>query len=927
MTPSAVQSASARSAPVGAGTAPGQCFHCGLPLNPQEPVSARIDGDERSFCCTGCKAVCEAIYAAGLEGFYRRTPAGEVFGPPPEPPKQLGVYDLDEVQAEYVDTTADLREINLHVEGIHCAACVWLIEAGLAQMPGVAEARVNLTGRRLRLKWDNTQQRLSRLLGRLSEIGYAAVPFDPEAAEGALKRRNRDLLYRMAFAGFAAMNLMWISIALYAGADEGEFRGLFHWIGLLIATPTLLYSGWPFFRGALIGLKQRALTMDLPIAIGASITYLYSLYATFSGQGHVYWDTVVNFLFVILVGRFLEAISKRQAVASTQRLLDLQPKIATLLRDGEPVVVPIRAVKPDETLLVRPGETIPADGLVTKGRSEVDEAMLTGESAPVTRSVGDAVAAGTLNGAGVLEVRVTGLLRETALGRIIRLVEEAQSSKAPIQSLADRIVPWFVALTIGLGLLAFGLWVGRDLETALMAATSVLIITCPCAFGLATPMAIAVASGLGARHGILIKHGAVLETLSRIKHLVFDKTGTLTHGRPEIRRLLVMPRSTRTSSTLTSTPALGLRSAPAASPRSGSDPKAEAAPAGVQPVRSAHEALITGQGSVNADQGSDQACAVAAPSGREADCWEPSCWEAGQGVDALTEEQRDLLRLVAALERVSEHPVARAVLRLAEAARVPVSGLEVTEVSVAPGAGISGWVDGHRLLIGTEQWLSASGIQMAAPLATAISEGSDPAEPEGTQLHCAIDGVERLRLVAADLLREDAVEVVQALHRDGLWVTLLSGDREAVAQRVGHRLGVDDIVAEVRPDEKSRVVASLQAQGAPVAMVGDGINDAPALVQADVGIAVGSGTDVSIASADLVLMSSELMRVQDAMALSRRTLGTIRQNIALSMAYNLVMVPLAMAAMITPLVAAIAMPLSSLAVIGNSARLRRLFKS
>ncbi|WP_462320023.1 heavy metal translocating P-type ATPase [Halochromatium sp.] len=872
----------------------GHCFHCGLPLAGAERVEASVADAQRSFCCTGCRSVCEAIYAAGLDGFYRRTPEGEVLGPPPEPPKQLALYDLDEVQAAYLDTSADLREINLHVEGIHCAACVWLIETGLSKMPGVEEARVNLTGRRLRLKWDNSRQRLSGLLGRLSEVGYAAVPFDPETAEGALKRGNRALLYRMAFAAFAAMNLMWVSIALYAGADEGEFRGLFHWIGFAIATPTLLYSGWPFYRGAWVGLRQGALTMDLPIAIGASITYLYSLYVTLSGQGHVYWDTVVNFLFVILVGRFLEAMSKRQAMASTQRLLDLQPKIATLLRDGEEVVVPIRAVSTGDVLLVRPGETIPADGVIREGRSEVDEAMLTGESEPVKRGVGDSVAAGTLNGAGVLEVRVTGLLRDTALGRIIRLVEDAQSSKAPIQSLADRIVPWFVALTIGLALTTFGIWIGRDLETALMAATSVLIITCPCAFGLATPMAIAVASGLGARHGILVKQGAVLETLSEIDHFVFDKTGTLTEGRPEVVQLQALSR----------VPA-GLSAQPQAN-----EPGvhgASATPTG--PGQVVGPSALAGYG--ESGERFERADQVEL----EAD-WR--CWPADTTLDDATREQ---LRLVAALERVSEHPLARAVVRLATGAGIGLASAQVRDVEVEPGAGISGIVDGHRLLIGTAAWLHENGIECSS-LATV----GEPSSPLGTTLHCAIDGVERLRLLAADRLRADAAEVVQRLQADGIRVTLLTGDRETVARRIAERLGAIEVIADVRPEDKDRVIAELQQRGERVAMVGDGINDAPALVRADVGIAVGSGTDVSIASADIVLMSAELMRVRDAAALSRRTLRTIRQNIGLSILYNLIMVPLAMAALITPLVAAISMPLSSLAVIGNSARLRGLFK-
>ena len=519
-----------------AATTGSRCFHCGLPVTPKSQVLGLPGGVEHAFCCTGCKSVCEAIFAAGLDGFYRRTPEGEVFGPPPEPPKELALYDLDAVQEEFVPTLGGQREINLLVEGIHCAACVWLIETGLAGLPGVEEARVNLTGRRLKVRWDNGRVKLSAILRRLADVGYAAVPFDPEASEGALQRQNRKLLYRMAFAGFAMMNLLWISIALYSGADRGEFRGMFQWIGFLIATPTLIYSGYPFYKGAWSGLRSGHLTMDLPIAIGVTNTYLYSLYVTASGTlvGDVYWDTVVNFLFVILVGRFLESLSKRKAVASTQRLLDLQPKVATVLRDGDEVVLPIRAVKPGEVVLVRPGEKIPVDGQVLAGRSAVDESMLTGESEPVVKGEGAAVCAGTLNGPAPLQVRVEGLLRDTALGRIIRLVEDAQASKAPIQCMADRVVPWFVAVTLGLGTLTFLFWWGDGVEKALMAATAVLIITCPCAFGMSTPMAIAVASGLGARRGILVKNGAVLEGLSSIDHFVFDKTGTITEGRPAV---------------------------------------------------------------------------------------------------------------------------------------------------------------------------------------------------------------------------------------------------------------------------------------------------------------------------------------------------------------------------------------------------------
>jgi P-type Cu2+ transporter len=833
----------------GAKAVGGHCFHCGLPVSFKNRVEGRIKDRDRAFCCTGCKSVCEAIHAAGLEGFYRRTPAGEVLGPPPEPPKELALYDIDEVQEEFVDALGETREINLLVEGIHCAACVWLIETSLQAMPGVEEARVNLTGRRLKLKWDNRRLKLSGALGRLADIGYAAVPFDLEAAEGSLKRANRALLYRMAFAGFAMMNLLWISIALYSGADEGEFRSLFHWIGFAIATPTLLYSGYPFYKGAWTGLRNLSLTMDLPIAIGASITYLYSLQVTVTGSGNVYWDTVVNFLFVILVGRFLEAVSKRQAVASTQRLLDLQPKVATVLRDGEESVVPMRALREGETVLVRPGEKIPVDGAVSSGESGVDESMLTGESEPVVKTKGGTVSAGTLNGSGVLQVRVDGLLGNTALGRIIKLVEEAQASKAPIQCVADRVVPWFVAATLALGTLTFLWWARSDLETALMAATAVLIITCPCAFGLATPMAIAVASGLGARHGILIKNGTVLEGLSSIDHFVFDKTGTLTDGRPAVISVCASTGSWN----------------PGDLHRS------------VQPER-----------------------------------------------ERSSTERLGYLADLAALERFSEHPVATAILYLCRTAEIHFSDRKVEEVRVRPGLGISGRVDGRRVVAGTRGWMRENGIETDGDLGAAArgieAEG-------GSVLHVGVNGKEVLVLGIEDRLRDGAPRVVAGLKEEGIRVTLLTGDRRATAERIARQLGGMEVTAEVLPEDKDRVIADLQRHGGRVAMVGDGVNDAPALVRADVGIAMGSGTDVSIASADIVLMSADLDKVREAALLSRRTLRTIRQNIGISIAYNIVMVPLAMAGFVTPLVAAVSMPLSSLAVIANSARIRTLFRS
>ncbi len=808
------------------------CFHCGLPLPPDDHFEAELDGATRRFCCIGCRSVCSAIYDAGLQGFYQRTPEGTPLGPPPEPPRDLGLYDLEEVQEEFVTEVGESREINLLVEGIHCAACVWLIERTLANLPGILSANVNLSGKRLLVRWDNHRLKLSRIIQRLADIGYAAVPFDPEAAEGTLKKQNKAMLYRLAFAAFAVMNIMWASISLYAGAAESEYRGLFHWVGFTLATPTLFYSGWPFFRGAWTGLKNLHLTMDLPIAIGATVTYAYSVYVTVTGttSGEVYFDTVVNFIFVILIGRYLEAMFKRQAVASTQRLLDLQPRVATVVRDGKEQVVPIRAVKPGETVLVKAGYKVPVDGVVLEGRSAVDESMLTGESEPVGKHSGDRVSAGTFNVNSALTLRVEGTLRDTALGRIIRLVEEAQSSKAPIQCTADRIVPWFVLTTLVLATLTFVYWLGRDFELALMAATSVLIITCPCAFGMATPMSIAVASGLGARHGILVKNGTVLETLSRITHFVFDKTGTLTEGRMRVREVI--------------------------------------------PV-------------------------------------------SGIGED-------ELLRLAAIVERFSEHNIARAVVDKAEERRLDVGACELREFESVAGFGVRGEADGRQVVLGTAAWLQQHDIALDSALAPTVDRLEESAV---TCIHVAVDGRHAGIIGAADRLRADAHQLISDLRAAGIRMTLLSGDRRRVVEAVAAQLGGMEVIAEVLPEDKDRVIADLQHQGEWVAMVGDGVNDAPALIRANVGIAVGSGTDVSVESADIVLISDELDKVRQAALLSRRTLRTIRQNIALSLTYNVIMVPLAMAAFITPLIAAIAMPISSLAVIGNAARIRTMFKN
>ncbi len=807
------------------------CFHCSLPIPADVEFASDLDGAKRHFCCLGCKSVCEAIYEAGLQGYYQRTPEGALLGPPPEPPKDIDIYDFEEIQQEFATCSGEQRNIHLLVEGIHCAACVWLIERGLKKVPGVISAEVNLAGKRLHLCWNNDQSKLSDIIKALVRIGYSAVPYDPESAEGAIKKTNRAMLFRLFFAGFAAMNMMWIAIALYSGANRDEFRAFFHWMGLLLATPTLLYSGYPFFRGALGGLRGGHLTMDLPIAIGLSVTYLYSLYVTLTDNQHgeVYFDTVTNLTFIILIGRYLEGMFRHQAVSATKRLMELQPRVALVVKDGREEMTPIRAVKPGDHVLVKPGYTIPVDGVVLVGSSAIDEAMLSGESHPVHKNPGDTVTAGTGNTSGALLVEVRSQMQDSTLSKIIRLVEEAQASKAPIQRLADSIVPWFVLVTLLCASATFLIWQGESFELALMAATSVLIITCPCALGMATPMSIAVASGLGAKHGILVKNGLVLETLSRVTHVVLDKTGTLTEGRMSVAALKMA---------------------------------------------------------------------------------------AGEQVD-------ELISLAAAAERLSEHSVGRAIVEYAEELEYAYRAREVADFHATPGLGISAMVAGKEVRLGSANWIKQAAIVLDAELQLQAEQW------EGMAMSCvymSVAGRHVAIFALADRLRPDAQQLVDALRRSGVAMTLLTGDRRPVAEAVAQQLGGLEVIAEVLPQDKDQVIRSLQDKGHIVAMVGDGVNDAPALIRAHVGIALGSGTDVSVESADIVLMHNELSKVLQATQLSRRTLRTIRQNIGLSFIYNLIMVPLAMMAQVSPLVAAISMPISSLIVIGNAARIRTLFK-
>ena len=810
------------------------CFHCGQAIPKGDLVLKEINGTQQSFCCHGCASVCEVIHEAGMESFYKRTPDGELLSPPPPPNKDIEFFDYDEVQSQFVDNLSDRREITLMSEAIHCAACVWLIEHTLAKMDGLLLARVNFTNKQIKIRWDNSKTKLSEIIKKLNSIGYDATPYDPSASEQAYKKANRDLLYRLGFAGFAMMNVMWFSVALYSGAAEDlEYRNYFHWLEFFIATAALAYSGQPFLKGALTAIKSRTVGMDVSISLGMLTTYFYSFWVTIhpNHSGDVYFDTLIDFMFLLLIGRYLEAISKNKAIDASRRLMDLQPKVARKLNEDAENIVPVRTLLKGDLIVVKPGEQIPVDGTINFGQSMVNESMLSGESKEISKNVNDSVVAGTLNVDGHLTIQVDKILQDTKLGKIVHMVEEAQGSKAPIQCTADKIMPWFVSTTISLALASFVFWLFMaNIEFAVITATAVLIITCPCAFGLATPMAIAVASGVSARNGILVKNGTVLEVLHSIEHFVFDKTGTLTKG----------------------------------------------------------EMKLVGEAFVDST------------------------------------EQEEILRAVASIENLSEHSLGNGIVQSVKN-QFSIGNSEWSKVDgfkIIAGKGVQGKVANNLYQIGTASWLSSLNFVLPKTLQVVAEEKAKLGQ---TAVWIAQDSKVKGVIFLEDEIRPEAVELISRLKAKGKKVSLLSGDLAVVANRVAEQLGGMNVIAEVLPEDKNEVIKTLQAQGQTVAMVGDGVNDAPALVRANVGIALGSGTDVSMESADIVLMNNELLAVDTAIELSAKTLRTIKQNIASSITYNLIMVPLAMSGVLTPLIAAITMPLSSLVVIGNAARIRSFF--
>jgi len=740
-----------------------------------------------------------------------------------------------------------LERVTLPLLGMTCANCAANLERTLnRKLPGVVEASVNFASEQAQVAYVPSLVSVDDMVAAIRRAGYdAIVPADlaerPDAEQAARDReiRNQTRKFWVGVA-FALPLFVWSMGRDFGLVGAWSRAAWVNWAFFALATPVQFYTGWDFYRGAFQSLRNRTANMDLLVAMGSSVAYVYSLALMLApGLGHhVYFETSAVIITLIKLGKMLEARTKGRTGAAIRKLMDLRPKMATVVRDGAEQEIPLSRVQVGDTVVVRPGQTVPVDGEVTAGQTSIDESMISGESIPVDKTVGDRVVGGTMNQQGLIRFTARRVGKDTALAQIIRLVQEAQGSKAPIQSLADRAAAVFVPAVIVTAFVVFGLWwvVGGEFVPAMVRMVAVLVIACPCALGLATPTAIMAGTGKGAEQGILFKTSAALETLARLDTVVLDKTGTITEGRPRVTDLKVF---------------------------------------------------------------------------------------------ATDLDEDRLFALVAGVEQGSEHPLGKAVV--AEARERGLDLPAVTAFKAHGGAGVEGRVDGRTIRVGKPVWFRETNIDLGA-----VSADLEALAREGKTVMVAADEERALGVIAvADTLKPESAEAVKTLLRQDLQVVMLTGDNRATAEAIAAKVGIEEVEAEVRPEDKAATVARLQAQGRAIAMVGDGINDAPALARADVGMAIGTGADVAIETADVILSSGSLAGIPRAVALSRATLKTIRQNLFWAFAYNVILIPVAAGILapleaapaflrqLHPILAALAMSLSSVTVVANSLRLYR----
>ncbi len=720
--------------------------------------------------------------------------------------------------------TASMDRVRLDIEGMTCSACAARVEKALKKVEGIGEVNVNIATNKATIEYLSSETNIKEMQLAVENAGYKAKKeqkVDVDKQKEAREKEIKNLKTLFIISTILSLPLLSAMFVDMAGMDTILSNG---WFQFILATPVQFIVGWRFYKGAYHSLKGGGANMDVLVAMGTSAAYFYSIYMLLVGMNHFYFESSAVIITLIILGKLMEAIAKGKTSEAMKKLMGLQAKTAKVIRNGEEKDIPVEEVEVGETIIVRPGEKIPVDGEIIEGKSTVDESMLTGESIPVEKVIGEEVIGSTINKHGTFKFKATKVGKDTALSQIIKLVEEAQGSKAPVQRLADKVSGIFVPIVVVIAILTFIIWyvVSGDINPAMVASVSVLVIACPCALGLATPTAIMVGTGKGAENGILIKGGEHLERAQKTDTIIFDKTGTITKGKPEVTDILTYDL-----------------------------------------------------------------------------------------------DEKEVLRISASAEKSSEHPLAEAIVNDANSKEILLS--DVSDFEAIPGHGIYSTLDKKEIYLGNRRLMDRENIDISK-----ASSEIERLENEGkTAMILAIDKELKGIIAVADTIKESSKRAIEELKNMHIDVYMITGDNQRTANAIAKQVGIENVIAEVLPEDKAANVEKIQSQNKKVAMVGDGINDAPALAQADIGFAIGTGTDVAIEAADITLMRGDLMEIVTAIRLSKKTMKTIKQNLFWAFAYNTAGIPIAALGLLNPMIAGGAMAFSSVSVLTNSLRLKK----
>ena len=791
-----------------------KCTHCHLEFD-EKVMIKEPDDPELNFCCNGCQGVYHLLKDDGLDSFYDKL-GNNTISPPIESHNDLNRFDLETFEKRYVKTTIDgFKKVDLIIEGIHCAACVWLNEKILYKTDGVIEANINFTNYKAKIVWDDEKIKLSQIISKIQSIGYNAYPYDQTISEEKATKNKRDYFIKMMVAVFASVNIMMLSVAKYAGFFTGiddDILKLVHTGEFILTTPVLFYSGSIFFKGAYYGLKNRIINMDFLVIAGASLIYIYSLFILFGASGHSYFDSATMIITFVLVGKYLEVIGKKGAVDTLDKIKSQLPTDATIIVDGVKKVVSLEEIKVDDIVEIKTGEKASIDGLIISGESQFDESSISGESLLVTKNIGDKIISGTINLDSVIRYKATTDYEHSTLNNIVNIIEDSLSSKSDIENTANELSKHFSITILSVALFSFIGWYfyNGNFENALVISISVIIIACPCALALATPIASLIGVSWLAKKGILFKEAKYIETFAKASTLILDKTGTITKG-----NLSVV-----------------------------NNPK-------------------------------------------------------------IDDEEINILY---SLVDSSTHPISCAIKKYLEDTYQNISSLCLTDIKTISAKGLSASFNDKILLGGNSLLMDENNLECN--------------HNDYSVFHFAYDGKLVATFELEDEIKDDAKQIISYLQSENIKVFMCTGDNEKVASKVANAVGIKDYKANMNPIQKAQFIAELKENENIVIMAGDGVNDAPALAKADIAMAMGNGADIAISVSDVVILNNSLEALKESFRISKRTYNFIKQNLGISLVYNIVTIPLAVAGYVIPLVAALSMSLSSLIVVGNSLRIK-----